>query len=54
VLEWLLLPRPGALRERLPETDFEIRSQRTSSIISELVEMTIDIGIVRSDSVAPP
>jgi DNA-binding transcriptional LysR family regulator len=54
VLEWLVLPRIGALRERLPDSVFEFRSQRTATIVSDLMDMTCDVGIIRETAVKPP
>jgi len=54
ILEWIVLPRIGSLRERLPDSIFEFRNQRTATIVSELMDMTCDVGIVRADAVKPP
>jgi len=54
ILEWLVLPHIGALRERLPDSVFEFRSQRTAAIVSELMDMTCDVGVIREDAIKPP
>ena len=54
VLEWMLLPRIAALQQALPNTSFQFFSQRSETIVRRLMEMTIDIGIVREDALRPP
>lgn len=54
VLEWLVLPRIGALRERLPDCVFDFHNQRTAKIVSDLMDMTCDVAIIREDAVKPP
>lgn len=54
VLEWTLLPKLAELRAALPGTTLEFYSDRTSSIVAKLVDMTLDIGLVRENAVVPP
>lgn len=51
VLEWVLLPKIAVLRHRLPNTSFQFFSERSDTIVTRLVDMTIDIGLVREDAV---
>ena len=54
VLEWVLLPKIAELRSALPGTTLEFFSERTSNIISRLIDMSLDIGLVRDNAVSPP
>lgn len=54
ILEWVLLPKLGALRAALPGTTLEFFNERTKGIVAKLVDMTLDIGLVRENSVVPP
>ncbi len=54
VLEWALLPRMAALRTALPDTKLNFFSERTSVTVGKLVDMSIDIGLIREDALVPP
>ena len=54
VLEWTLLPKLAELRAALPGTSLEFYSERTSDIVAQLADMTLDIGLVRENAVVPP
>jgi DNA-binding transcriptional LysR family regulator len=54
VLEWLLLPRMGRLREALPNTLFEFYSGRTQDLVQRLTDMSLDLALVREDAVVRP
>lgn len=54
VVEWALLPKLAELRAALPGTTWEFFSERTSDTIAKLVDMTIDLGLVRENAVVPP
>lgn len=54
VLEWTLLPKLAELRSALPGTTLEFFSERTARTIEKLVDMTLDIGLVRENAVVPP
>ena len=54
ILEWVLLPKIAALRRALPGAMLELFSERTDTIVSKLIDMTIDIGLIREDAVVPP
>lgn len=54
VLEWALLPRIAELRAALPGTNLEFFSARTSTIVERLVDMTLDIGLVRENALVKP
>lgn len=54
VIEWLLMPRVGTLSQALPRAKFSLVSDRTRVIVSELLDLTLDLGIVREDAVQRP
>lgn len=54
IVEWVLLPKIAELRAALPDTNLQFFSERTSTIIDRLLDMTLDIGLVREDAVVPP
>jgi len=54
VLEWVLLPKIAELRRALPDTVLEFFSEQTATIVERLTDMTLDIGLIREDSVVPP
>jgi Transcriptional regulator len=54
VLEWVLLPKIAWLRHALPNTSLQFFSERSDPIVTQLIDMTIDIGLVREDAVRPP
>src|SRR3954468_11127329 len=54
ILEWTLIPKLADVRAALPGTTLEFFSERTSTTIAKLVDMTLDIGLVRENAVVPP
>ena len=54
VIQWVLLPRLAALREKLPGASFKILNLPTAEITRRLREGTVDLGLVRAGSVARP
>src|SRR5271170_6388373 len=54
VIEWILTPRMGALGKALPNTQFECFADRTRVIVSRLLDLTLDVGIIRETAVQRP
>jgi len=54
VIEWILMPRMAELNKVLPKARFECVSDRTRVIVSQLLDLTLDIGIIRDDAVQRP
>ena len=54
VIEWILMPRMAELNKALPKARFECISDRTRVIVSQLLDLTLDIGIIRDDAVQRP
>lgn len=54
VIEWILMPRMAELNKALPKARFECISDRTRVIVSQLLDLTLDIGIIRYDAVQRP
>jgi DNA-binding transcriptional LysR family regulator len=54
VIEWILTPLMAALSEALPEARFECLGDRTRMIVSQLLDLTLDVGIIRQDAVQRP
>jgi DNA-binding transcriptional LysR family regulator len=54
VLEWTLVPKLAELRKALPGTSLEFYSLRTGDTVSKLIDMTLDIGLVRENALTPP
>jgi len=54
VIEWILMPRVAEINNALPNARFAFISDRTRVIISQLLDLTLDIGIVREDAVKTP
>lgn len=54
VIEWILTPLMAELHQALPTARFECISDRTRVIVSQLLDLTLDIGIVRDDAVQRP
>lgn len=54
VLEWLLLPHLGKIREALPNTKFELQSGRTNELVQRLTDMSVDLALIREDAVVRP
>jgi DNA-binding transcriptional LysR family regulator len=54
LIQWLLLPRLKAIRERLPDTAFRILNLPTAETAARLRDGTVDIALVRAESTNPP
>jgi DNA-binding transcriptional LysR family regulator len=54
VIEWILMPRMAELNKALPKARFECIGDRTRVIVSQLLDLTLDIGIIRNDAVQRP
>src|SRR5277367_4464775 len=54
VIEWILMPRMAELSKALPKARFECISNRTRVIVSQLLDLTLDIGIIRDEAVQRP
>src|SRR5438105_3856863 len=54
VLEWLILPRVAPLEQALPNTSLRFVSERSGAIVTRLIDMTIDIGVLRKDALRSP
>lgn len=54
VLDWVLLPRLGEVRARLPNMRLKFLNLATSEVVRRLAEGVIDFGVVRKDAVARP
>jgi DNA-binding transcriptional LysR family regulator len=54
VLEWLILPKVVSFQQALPNTSLRFISERSGTIVSRLIDMTIDIGVVREDALRSP
>jgi DNA-binding transcriptional LysR family regulator len=54
VIEWVLVPGMSALSKALPEARFECYGERTRVIVSSLLDLTLDLGIIREDAVRRP
>ncbi len=54
IIEWMLLPKLGAIQAALPNVTIDLVDQRTADNVRGLTEMTIDIAIVRKDAVSSP
>ncbi len=51
VIEWLLLPKLGAIHDALPNVTFDLVDGRTRDNVRALSDMTLDLGIVRKGAV---
>jgi DNA-binding transcriptional LysR family regulator len=51
VIQWMLIPRVGALRKALPDhTVIEFHGLRTQDVVDRLEDMTLDLGIIRTNA----
>lgn len=53
LIQWLVIPRLGALLEAFPGTRFATINQRTNEIVQQLTECRLDFGILRKNALAP-
>lgn len=54
VIHWLVFPRLEKLRKAFPSARYEFVNKRTSAVYDGLKDSSIDLGVVRTDSVSPP
>ncbi|HEU0040004.1 MAG TPA: LysR family transcriptional regulator substrate-binding protein, partial [Verrucomicrobiae bacterium] len=54
LIQWLLLPRLGSIRDQATSVAFRFLNLPTTEIASRLRDGTVDIGLVRQGSVARP
>jgi len=54
VIHWLVFPRLEKLRKAFPSARYEFVNKRTREIFEGLKDSSIDLGVVRGDSVSPP
>jgi len=54
VIEWILMPRMATLSKALPGAQFDCFADRTRAIVSRLLDLTLDVGIIREDAVQRP
>ncbi len=54
LLTWVVLPRLGLLRKRLPRLRFQVFNLRSSEIARRLGDFRLDFGLARAGVVRPP
>jgi DNA-binding transcriptional LysR family regulator len=54
VIEWVLMPRLGEVRKKLPNVRLKFLNLATSEVVRRLTDGVIDFGVVRRDAVARP
>ena len=54
IIEWVLMPRLGEVRKKLPNVRFKFLNLATSEVVRRLADGAIDFGVVRKDAVARP
>ncbi len=53
LMQWLIIPRLGALLQQLPKVRFATESSRTDNIIQDLSNLRVDFGLVRKNALIP-
>jgi DNA-binding transcriptional LysR family regulator len=53
LVQWLIIPRIGALLAEFPGTHFETSNLRTNEIVQQLTDCRVDFGIIRKNALAP-
>ena len=53
LLQWLVIPRLGALRAAQPAVRFATVNLRTNEIVQQLTDCRLDFGIIRKNAIAP-
>jgi DNA-binding transcriptional LysR family regulator len=53
VHEWLLLPEIAKVRAALPNTRFELYAGRTQDLVRKIIDMSLDLGLLREDAATP-
>lgn len=51
LIQWLVLPRLGALQRSFPKVTFRVRNMRSRDVLNGLRELRVDFGLVRRDAV---
>ena len=51
ILEWLLLPRIKEIRNLMPRVKLDLRNFRSSELVRELSERSLDLAIVRTNAI---
>jgi DNA-binding transcriptional LysR family regulator len=51
LIQWLLMPAFGKLKDRFPKLVFRVENLRTQAIVSGLQERSLDFGVLRRDAV---
>ncbi len=54
LIEWLLMPHAPELRHALPQTFFEFFDGRTEELVRQVMDMSLDLALVREDAVVRP
>ncbi len=54
LIEWLVMRQAARLRRALPNTVFELRDGRTKELVDQVIDMTLDLALVREDAVVRP
>jgi DNA-binding transcriptional LysR family regulator len=54
LIDWVLMPRLGEVRKKLPNVRLKFLNLATSEIVRRLADGVIDFGVVRKDAVARP
>lgn len=54
IIQWLLMPMLEQLANEIPEASISMRNLRTNTIIQDLTDGDIDLGLVRKSAVAKP
>jgi DNA-binding transcriptional LysR family regulator len=54
IIQWLLMPMLEHLSKEIPEASISMRNLRTNTIIRDLTDGDIDLGLVRKSAVAKP
>lgn len=54
IIQWLLMPMLERLSKEIPEAVISMRNLRTNTIIKDLTDGDIDLGLVRKSAVAKP
>lgn len=54
ILEWMVIPRLAALRQKHPGITFRFTDMRSSDIVDALREHRVDFGVLRANTVSHP
>jgi DNA-binding transcriptional LysR family regulator len=53
LIQWLVIPRLGAIVDEFPGTHFATTNLRTNEIVQQLTDCRLDFGIIRKNAMAP-